>query len=375
MKKILFFVVLNFVAINGLFSQTTNLNNCISGTILDVRNSPIAQASIVINGKNISTTSDSHGKFKFCFSLNDTIVISAVGYNKKFATFKSYKTPVDILLTDKLNKFDSVSVSTQIKTNKSEVLTQIQQNNISHGLEDFKTSQNLNYGTSYSSGIRSTSTGKMEAFHSISDKPTGTFYNGASIPIFTSKDDTKGSRYLLASWSKGAIISQDGSKLQNDNWQFNFDKIDNHLLLLKNSASVIELDDNVINSFSLNSNGTDFNFEKIPLLNNRFFQVILSSESKLKLIRSVKTKFVKANYVTTGLTESGNNYDEYVDEFTYYVYFPSLKSFKSFELRKKSIKQVFIDYKDQVNEYFGKNSDADINETFIKGLVESLNKL
>ena len=155
--------------------------------------------------------------------------------------------------------------------------------------------------------------------------------------------------------------------------RYNYDKISKHLLLYKSNQSALELDNDAIASFSLGSTDSIILcFEKIPQLDNAFLQVLVKSEKKYALFKGIHTRFVKANYVSTGLTESGHNYDEYVDESVYYVFFPSLNTYKTIDLRKKSIKQAFADEKDKVNEYFSKLKDADIDEIFLKGLVEYL---
>ena len=356
-----------------LISPVIAQNKICSGVVIDNSKNPIANATITIVGKNKGTISDSLGKFNLFLNIKDSITISAIGYYNLTILPVDISSKILITLNEKTNKVDNVVVESKFKNNKTQELNQTEKNIISHGLDDFKTSQNLSYGTTASSGI-SFSSGKPSAIHSVSNQPTGRLYNGSSIPVFVSKDETKGSRYLLPVWVKGSVTTKNGSVVINDESLYNYDKISKHLLQFKDDQNAIELDDNIISSFSLNiQDSTNLHFEKIPALNNGFLQVLVKSNLKYCIAKFIHTKFVKATYVSTGLTESGNNFDEYVDESIYYVYFPTSKSYKSVELRKKSIKQAFVDEKDKVNEYFSKSKDADIDEKFLKGLIEYLN--
>ena len=343
-----------------------------TGVVVDNSADPISGASIQVIGRKIGAISDSLGRFKLALSKKDSLAISAIGFYNLTILPPSESNTFTITLKEKPNKFDSVVVKTQIKNNKTDEPSQSEKNIISHGLEDFKTSQNLTYGTTSSSGI-SMSSGKPQSFHTTSNQPTGKLYNGASIPVFSTTEETRGSRYLLSSWAAGSITTKDGSVVSDRELRYNYDKISKHLLLYKSNQSALELDNDAIASFSLGSTDSIILcFEKIPQLDNAFLQVLVKSEKKYALFKGIHTRFVKANYVSTGLTESGHNYDEYVDESVYYVFFPSLNTYKTIDLRKKSIKQAFADEKDKVNEYFSKLKDADIDEIFLKGLVEYL---
>ena len=46
---------------------------------------------------------------------------------------------------------------------------------------------------------------------------------------------------------------------------------------------------------------------------------VLSAGSKYKIYKLTTTKFIKSDMETNGLVSSGNPYDEYADEITYYV--------------------------------------------------------
>src|ERR1700761_8465320 len=53
--------------------------------------------------------------------------------------------------------------------------------------------------------------------------------------------------------------------------------------------------------------------------------------------RAVNTKFLKADFQTNGITSSGNNYDSYVDDATYYAV-KSGGQPQKFTLKRKAIK-------------------------------------
>ena len=74
-------------------------------------------------------------------------------------------------------------------------------------------------------------------------------------------------------------------------------------------------------SFTLFSNN-DFqvSFVKEPSIDNAHFLQVLASGKKYKIYKLIKTKFMKSDYVNSGVVSHGNDYDEYVDDVDYYVW-------------------------------------------------------
>jgi hypothetical protein len=85
------------------------------------------------------------------------------------------------------------------------------------------------------------------------------------------------------------------------------------------------------------------------------------------------TKFVKNDFHTDGLTSTGNNYDEFVDEYAYYLYNVQTKQVQPFTLKKKSIKAAFGDDGKKVDSFFDAYSDS-IDDVFLRSLGDYMNQ-
>ena len=130
-----------------------------------------------------------------------------------------------------------------------------------------------------------------------------------------------------------------------------------------------------VNGFSLLYKDEPRTYLKMTILDKEdYYQLLSAQKTKYALYKRTTTKFVKANYVSTGLTSTGNNYDEFLDDNRYFVYSEKDKSFAAVDLKKKSIKSVLENEKPKVDEWFSQNGNADIDETFLKGVINFLNK-
>src|SRR5262249_11457199 len=97
------------------------------------------------------------------------------------------------------------------------------------------------------------------------------------------------------------------------------------------------------------------------------------SGSGYGLYKLTKTTFKKADFHTDGMVESGNNYDEFADDVSYYILAPGATTATKIELKKKSIKEVLAGAKQKTDDYLSAHRGEDINEDFLTGLVGSLN--
>jgi len=197
----------------------------------------------------------------------------------------------------------------------------------------------------------------------------------ASMVSFSHKEDTKGSRYLFTSWVKGSVTGMNDVTIHSDSLRFNYDKMTRSLYMTSDMKTMLEIDKDHIKAFTLNGNGGDLisSYIKINAIDpDAFFQPIAGADSKYYAYKTTKTKFQKADYHTDGLVETGKNYDEYVDENEYYFRLPG-GAYKKFELKKKSIKEVLAGDATKVNGYLSEHKFDDINEDFIKGLINYLN--
>jgi len=202
----------------------------------------------------------------------------------------------------------------------------------------------------------------------------GTRNYGELIPVFAHQEETKGSRYLYEDWVPGLVVNQNDSIIRNRLFMFNYDKIDGNLLLTADMKEFITVDKQQIKLFALKGkDGASYIYSRVPAIASNEFFLQLAAGSKYVLYKLTKTKFVKANYVNTGLTERGNNYDEYVDDYTYYFVNIKTNTAKQFDIKKRSIRESFLLEKPAVDRYFSDHKNEDINESFVKGLVTYIN--
>jgi hypothetical protein len=210
-------------------------------------------------------------------------------------------------------------------------------------------------------------------FTNFSRESAGRPLNGF-LPSFTIKEETVGNRYFSDSWVNGSVINIKNFVLDKPSFMYNYDKLNGILFLTSDQKTVVEIDKDQLKSFTLQKNGKDYIFERVPVINNKdFFQPIVKSENRYSLYKLLQTKFVRANYVSDVISESGNKYDEYVDEFTYYIVLPGGKQFSSVDLKKKSIKNVLAADQIKVESYFSAHKNKEVDEDFLGGLIAYLN--
>ena len=204
---------------------------------------------------------------------------------------------------------------------------------------------------------------------------SGKIYNGSALPVFMPKDETKGTQYLFEKWVPGIVLNEKREQIKNDLYLYNYDKMSKVLLFTQDQANIIELDMKTVNGFSLLYKDEPRTYLKMTILDKEdYYQLLSAQKTKYALYKRTTTKFVKANYVSTGLTSTGNNYDEFLDDNRYFVYSEKDKSFAAVDLKKKSIKSVLENEKPKVDVWFSQNGNADIDETFLKGVINFLNK-
>ena len=200
-------------------------------------------------------------------------------------------------------------------------------------------------------------------------------FTAGLVPTFTTKEETVGSRYLFTKWVNGSVVNSHDSVFAKPSLLFNYDKVSKKLLLTENKSTAIEVFLDQIKSFTLKDDNKEYDFERVPVINSSdFFRALVKNESKYSLYGLMQTKFIKANYSTNGISESGNKFDEYKDEVTYYIVLPGGKEFKKVELKKKSIKQTLNADAAKVNDYFSAHEQDAVNEDFLVNLVKNLNQ-
>jgi len=201
------------------------------------------------------------------------------------------------------------------------------------------------------------------------------FLNGSVLKTMNKTENTKGKRYVYDDWVKGTATTEKGEIVNNPELLFNFDKMTNDLLITQDKNTIIQVNKDIVKSFTLINGNDKTEFERVgPISSTKYLQVISKKDGGHALYKLTSTKFVKANYQTNGLSESGNPYDEYVDNDQYFVVPPGGKEFKIVNLKQKSIKAALTGNEQKVNEYFYKHAGEDIDGAFLKGLVDNINQ-
>lgn len=363
-QKFLSPLLLLLISSTICFSQTT-----ITGTVKDGKGTPVAGASVVPKDAKKGTSTDTSGLFSIKTNPGGFLIITAVGFADTTISI-NYQRNIAVILQQKANTLNTVVVSSpqnQPNQSSNEV---INQQNVQNTLEDYARSEEMGAGVKTFSG---NNPGGGSWHIATTSSLNLVNYNGM-MPVFHQPTETKGSRYLMGDWSSGLVVNQFDTVIKNPDYLFNYDKITGDLLMTQDKKTYIEIDRPQVKSFALKNNENGYVFVHVPLIDNgdRYFQ-LLGQGDKYGAYKSIKTKLVKANGVSTGLTSVGNDYDEYVDEVVYYFVDFKNKTVKQFvELKKKSIKDVTPE-KDKTEKYFADHKKDDINDNFLTGLIKYLN--
>ena len=203
---------------------------------------------------------------------------------------------------------------------------------------------------------------------------TGSGVNtGGVLPTFLIKENTRGNRYLFDHWVNGTVLGTDGVTYKPKNAQFNYDKIEQKLFMLVDNKTVMELGSGSIAGFSLTSNDSNFHFERLKNSTNlHFYQPIYKSEKGYSLYKMTDTEFKKADYQSNGMLESGNKYDEYVDQDSYYI-LTSKGELIKIDFKKKSIVRALENESSKVETFFTEHKKDRLDEELVKNLLQYIN--
>ncbi|MBB6111811.1 hypothetical protein SAMN05421821_11494 [Mucilaginibacter lappiensis] len=187
--------------------------------------------------------------------------------------------------------------------------------------------------------------------------------------------DLHGSRFLSEKWMHGFGISYADSLIQNNSYFFNYDKTMSDVLFSRDQRAVFTADKQEVKAFTLIDDAFQtYSFEAVPAIDPKHYSMVLATGNKYKIYRLLTCKLVKANFTTNGITSSGNNYDEYVDENHYFIWNVKTKQLQPVELKSKSIKTALATDADKLKAFNKEHGDDDINEAYLKDLGDYLNK-
>ncbi len=146
--KLKYFVSLIFIVLNfHVFAQSL-----IKGTIVDEKQKPISQASILIDKTDFGTSSNAEGKFEISLEPHkkNVIIIRAVGYQplKKEISATDFAQPLQIqLIEDHLNLNEVVVSATRNRVNRREapVIVNVLSPKLFNATQSVAMSETLNY--------------------------------------------------------------------------------------------------------------------------------------------------------------------------------------------------------------------------------------
>jgi len=344
--KILFFVILG-----GFMNAASAQNVTVKGVIKDIKGIPIHGASVTVNNTKIGTSTDSTGAFLIRLNRGASFTVSAVGFNDTTLTI-GRQDNFAITLFQKTSGLQEVVVSAQ-------------------------TSQNAQQITAAEVFSEQTVGHDMEAFTHARDQQskvyTAYMNYGTMLPVFHQPVETKGSPYLMQNWCKGIVVNRHDTAIISNVYFYNYDKVTGDLMLTQDQQSYIDIDRSSAKSFILKSANGELAFEQVPLIDPSAYFEILAKGERYSIYKLIKCKKVKANGVANGLTSVGNDYDEFTDEYTYYLVDQKNRRAKSIDLRKKSIEKAAIAEKDKSDKYFDEHKKDNIDDAFLKGFVAYLN--
>ena len=188
------------------------------------------------------------------------------------------------------------------------------------------------------------------------------------------KGKTRGNRYLLDIFAHGFFVNSSDELIYNRDYLYDYDKMGGGILLTKDGKSIMELGYDQTKSFTLYSNKDEvLVFEKVPSIDVSHYLQVLASGKKYKIYKLIKTRLVKADYVNNGVTQHGNDYDEFVDDADYYVLDVQANKAQKFALKKRSLKDGFPNEADKVTKYVSDNKGS-IDEGYLGKLGDYMNQ-
>lgn len=365
-------ILFQLIYLQSLKAQTIS----ISGVVTDPKGNPIGSVSVKIKNSNTGTSTDTLGVFNIKVKPNTTLILSAIGYGDT-SLITGKKANIYVVLQPLAKSLKEVVVSGASQTTKLPAPDEATREEIiASTFENYLRGAMFSNGTFVSSSYNPAVRGgagltrlSISGFGALN-----TINSGAMLPVIEHKEDTKGSRYLLNTYAKGVAIDPNNNVVSDSTSMFNYDKIDGQLMIAKDAKNYLEVDKDKVVGFALKTEDTSFIFLNVPILSKTNYFLLIANGPKYSAYKAIRAKFVKSNYQSNGLVETGNDYDEYVDKQTYYWVNERDSTAGFFELKKKSIKEVFSAEKEKTEAYFTKHKYDDIDDSFVKGLIRYLNQ-
>jgi len=196
---------------------------------------------------------------------------------------------------------------------------------------------------------------------------------GGMIAPGHQKGDLRGSRYKFEVFVHGYLVNGSDELVYQPKYLLDYDKVSGSLVLTPDRKKMVNVVWDQVKSFTLyNLNDQRYDFEKLTSIDpSHFFQVIATGP-KYKIYKGTKTTFVKSDYVNNGVVSHGHDYDEYVDDDTYYFVADGGQPQK-FTPKKKTLKELFAKDADKLSKFMSANSGS-INDEYLGKLGAAMNQ-
>jgi hypothetical protein len=341
MKKLFLFFLL-LAATQFGFAQTTT----ISGTVKDDEKQPVHFAFIKDAKSKAATYSDSLGNYNLVAAPNSFLYVNCVGYKDTVIKIDN-RVNIDIVLRTEVTISAAKTKRAEPNRNADAIMQQL----TSMERDNFA-------GPGKQSG-------RQQTFQAT---------QGSILVNFYPKGETVGSRYLLKGWMHGYVINSQDSTVQDPNLLFAYDKIGGALLLTKDEQSALEINRATVKSFTIYDNtNTAYTFANVPTIDAAHYVQVLASGNNYNIYKAIKTHIELANYTTDGVMSRGHVSDEYIDEYTYYVYDVKANTFQEIALKKKALKLAFAKDADKLSKFFSDNSGT-IDDFYLTNLGAFMNE-
>lgn len=321
MNKIISIALLVIAATQLTQAQTT----IASGSVKDVNGNPLHFVFVgdVQNRKAVFT--DTLGNFSIAVHPDSKLAFELEGYRDTVVSSISTNTGILVILKSVGTGPDNsaATLSTKVETNNTEQFTSLSQ--------------------------------------------------GGLIAPGHQKGDLRGSQYLFDVFVHGYLINTSDELTYQPNYMLDYDKVDGSLLLTPDKRKIVNVVWDQVKSFTLYSMADQrFDFAKVPAIDNSHFVQVIASGPKYKIYKLIKTTFVKSDYINNGLAAHGHDYDEYVDDATYFAVADGGQPQKM-SLKKRSLKEIFAKDADKLNKYLSDNSGS-IDDAYLGKLGAYMNQ-
>lgn len=316
MRKV---ILLGFILLSKFaFSQTVS----VSGKVTDSKGAPVPFAFVRVAAKPYGTYTNADGAFSIDAAVPAKLVVSALNFSEAVTTADG----------------------------KNEVAVTL------------------------NSGQSKTSSTKLAATNFFQTNTSNNINTSGSLYLRSGQQEVHGSRYLFNNWVHGYAISPADSLIQSDEYLFNYDKISGDLLFTSDQVKVFTALKGEVKGFVLfDENVQPYRFEFVPAVNQGKYVRVLSNGPKYKIFKLTNTKYEANNYTTNGITNSGHNYDEYIDADTYFLVKDGGAPQK-LELKSKALKTAFAADADKLKKFMADNDGGEIDENYLKALGEAMNR-